>query len=201
MVTMSPSIAESTVHGLEAPSAWVSRFAALVPQGNVLDVASGAGRHARYFARLGHRVTAVDRDAASLARCAEAGIDTLVCDLESGDPGSVWPFAPRRFQGVIVTNYLHRPLIPFLFAALADQGVLIYETFAEGNARFGKPSNPAFLLRTGELLDHAAVYRNDGIRVVAYEDGYVSQPKSAMVQRICVVRLPRDADPYAVSLA
>ncbi|MEW6369481.1 MAG: class I SAM-dependent methyltransferase [Pseudomonadota bacterium] len=165
-----------TVH----PSHWVGRFAPLVPAGEVLDLACGSGRHARLFARLGHPVLAVDRDRQALASAAGAGIATLEVDLE--EEGAAWPFETGRFAGIVVTNYLHRPLMANLIASLAPGGVLIYETFALGNEAFGKPSNPAFLLRPGELLDLAA---GAGLRVLAFEDGVVSEPKPARVQRLC----------------
>lgn len=165
-----------TVH----PSHWVGRFAPLAPAGEVLDLACGSGRHARLFARLGHPVLAVDRDPQALASAAGAGIATLEVDLE--EEGAAWPFEAGRFAGIVVTNYLHRPLMANLIASLAPGGVLIYETFALGNEAFGKPSNPAFLLRSGELLDLAA---GAGLRVLAFEDGVVSEPKPARVQRLC----------------
>lgn len=165
-----------TVH----PSHWVGRFAPLAPAGEVLDLACGSGRHARLFARLGHPVLAVDRDPQALASAAGAGIATLEVDLE--EEGAAWPFEAGRFAGIVVTNYLHRPLMANLIASLAPGGVLIYETFALGNEAFGKPSNPAFLLRPGELLDLAA---GAGLRVLAFEDGVVSEPKPARVQRLC----------------
>lgn len=161
-------------------SHWVGRFAPLVPAGEVLDLACGSGRHARLFARLGHPVLAVDRDPQALASAAGAGIATLEVDLE--EEGAAWPFEAGRFAGIVVTNYLHRPLMANLIASLAPGGVLIYETFALGNEAFGKPSNPAFLLRPGELLDLAA---GAGLRVLAFEDGVVSEPKPARVQRLC----------------
>jgi SAM-dependent methyltransferase len=161
-------------------SAWVERFAPLVPPGEVLDLACGGGRHARHFAALGHPVTALDRDAEALALAAGPGITTMQADLEA--PGAAWPFAPGRFAGIVVTNYLHRPLMARIAASLRPDGVLIYETFAVGNEQFGKPSNPAFLLSPGELLLHAAAA---GLRVLAYEDGYTGLPKAAMVQRLC----------------
>jgi SAM-dependent methyltransferase len=164
-------------------SSWVARWAPLVPlmpQGQVLDLACGGGRHARHFAALGHPVLALDRDAQSLAEAAGAGITTLQCDLEDGV--TPWPFAARRFAGIVVTNYLHRPLMEQLAASLADDGVLIYETFAIGNEAFGKPSNPDFLLREGELLALAFQF---GLSVVAFEEGVVQSPKPAMVQRLC----------------
>jgi SAM-dependent methyltransferase len=161
-------------------SAWVERFARLIAPGEVLDLACGTGRHARHLAALGHPVTALDRDAAALAQAAGPGITTLQADLE--EERARWPFAPGRFAAIVVTNYLHRPLMAPIAASLRPDGVLIYETFAIGNAAFGKPSNPAFLLAPGELLD---VARQAGLRVLAFEDGYLDLPKPAMVQRLC----------------
>jgi len=165
------------------PSRWVRRWAHLVASGGaVLDVASGAGRHARWFAARGHPVTAIDRDAAALATLAdEPRIATLEADLE----GAPWPLPDEaRFAAVVVTNYLHRPLMPRMAAALAPGGVLIYETFAQGNETVGKPSNPAFLLAPGELLTTFA----PTLRVIAYQDGFLPAPRPAFVQRICAVR-------------
>jgi len=161
-------------------SPWVQRFAHLVPHGDVLDLACGSGRHARLFAGRGHPVLAVDRDPQALATAAGPGIVTLQHDLEM--EGATWPFEAGRFAGIVVTNYLHRPLMAQLMASLAPNGVLLYETFALGNELFGKPSNPAFLLRPGELLEYAAA---GGLRVLAFEDGAVAQPKPARVQRLC----------------
>ena len=169
--------------GLAEPSRWVRRWAHLIaPGGAVLDVAAGSGRHARWLACRGHPVTALDRDAAALATLQDvAGVETLVCDLE----GAPWPLAAdARFAGVVVTNYLHRPLMPRLIDALAPGGVLIYETFAQGNETVGKPSNPAFLLAPGELL----AVCTPALRVVAYQDGFLPQPREAYIQRICAVR-------------
>ena len=173
------------MHGAtDNPSAWVARWARAIPPGEVLDLACGGGRHARLLASLGHPVLAVDRDAAALALAAGPGITTLAHDLENEleEEGSVWPFAPGRFAGIVVTNYLHRPLFAHLAGALAPDGILVYETFAQGNERFGKPSNPAFLLAPGELLD---VAQRHGLRVLAYEDGVVDAPRPARVQRLC----------------
>jgi SAM-dependent methyltransferase len=170
------------MHSPDIVSSWVARWAPLVPPGEALDLACGSGRHARLLASLGHAVTAVDRDAQALAAAAGEGIATLQYDLEA--PGAAWPFAPGRFAGIVVTNYLHRPLFGQIAAALAPDGVLIYETFARGNEIFGKPSNPDFLLNPGELLELAA---RGGLRVVAYEDGVIEQPKPARVQRLCAV--------------
>jgi SAM-dependent methyltransferase len=169
--------------GAPAPvSPWVIAWAPLIPgRGEVLDVACGTGRHSRYLASLGHRVLGVDRDAEALQTLRGlAGIETRLADLE----GAPWPFAGRTFAGVIVTNYLHRPLLECLVDAVAAGGVLIYETFAAGNEHFGKPSNPAFLLRPGELLEAV----RGRLRVVAYEDRRIDAPRPAMLQRICAVR-------------
>ena len=168
-------------HDLATPSAWVARWADRVPAGGrVLDLACGTGRHARYFAARGHPVEAVDRDPAMLARLdAVPGVSTRCADLEGGP----WPYEGEQFAGIVVTHYLHRPLFPRLLAALAPEGALIYETFAAGNERYGRPSNPAFLLKPGELLE---VVRSR-LRVIAYEDLTVSEPKPAMIQRICAI--------------
>ena len=169
-------------HELTAPSEWVCRFVNLIPAGGtVLDLACGSGRHARLLSDLGHSVEAVDRDESHLQGLrGVAGVSVRLADLEGGP----WPYASRQFAGIIVCNYLHRPLFPCLLEALEQEGVLIYETFALGNERFGKPNNPDFLLKPGELLD---VVRGQ-LRVIAYEDVFVSQPKLAMVQRICARR-------------
>jgi SAM-dependent methyltransferase len=164
-------------------SPWVQRFAPLIPGGAVLDLACGSGRHSRHLAALGHAVVAVDRDPEALAAAAGPDISTTAIDLE--EEGAVWPFGPERFAGIVVTNYLHRPLIASMLGSLAPNGVLIYETFADGNAQFGKPSNPAFLLQPGELLEWA---HEHGLRVVAFEDGVIETPKAAVVQRLCAVK-------------
>lgn len=172
----------------DRPSRWVARFAPLIPAGEVLDLACGGGRHSRLLAGLGHPVLAVDRDPAALRACAGERIRTLPFDLEreAADRDADWPLQPSRYAGIVVTNYLHRTLLPALLASLMPSGVLIYETFAVGNGQFGKPSNPAFLLDNGELLRAAGSVRQ--LRVLAYEDGYVSEPAPAMVQRICCRR-------------
>lgn len=166
-------------HGNTAPSGWMRRFAPLIhASGNVLDVAAGSGRNSRWLAAAGYRVVAIDRDAAVLdIDCAQ---ETLIVDLEQG----LWPFPNRRFDGIVVTNYLHRPLFPVLCESVAAGGVLIYETFADGNQLIGRPARAEFLLRRGELLEHCR-----DLRVVAYEDGYIDSPKPACVQRICAVRV------------
>jgi SAM-dependent methyltransferase len=174
--------------GLSEPSGWVRQWAHLIVSGgSVLDVASGAGRHARWLASRGHPVVALDRDAAALETMRDvAGVAALACDLE----GAPWPLPDdMRFAAIVVTNYLHRPLMPRLIDALAPGGVLIYETFAQGNETVGKPSNPAFLLAPGELLAACA----PALRVIAYQDGFLPQPREAFVQRICAVREMRPA--------
>lgn len=166
----------------DEPSPWVTRFAALIPAGGtVLDLACGAGRHARMLASLGYAVEAVDDNADALAQLADVpGITTRQANLEGGP----WPYYGFAFDGIVVTNYLHRPLMPHLARALAEGGVMIYETFMIGNERFGKPSNPAYLLRAGELLE----VLGRRFSVVAFEQGEVSHPRPAVVQRICVRR-------------
>jgi SAM-dependent methyltransferase len=167
-------------HTGKAVSDWVRRWAHLVrPGARLLDLACGHGRHARWFAARGVAVTGLDRDASALAALADCA-QTIVADLE----GNAWPLGTDTFDAVVVTNYLWRPLIPSIAACMADGGVLIYETFAIGNERFGKPSNPAFLLRPGELLEMASAH---GLRVVAYEDGTLREP-DRVVQRIVAVR-------------
>jgi SAM-dependent methyltransferase len=168
---------------MDAPSPWVARWAPSIPAGEVLDLACGRGRHARACAALGHPVLAVDRDAAALAGVEGPGIVTQCVDLEG--EGAPWPFAPGRFAGVVVTNYLHRPLFADLAAALQPGGLLIYETFALGNEAYGKPSNPAFMLAPGELFTMAHAY---GLHVLAYEDGVIEAGRTARVQRICAIR-------------
>jgi SAM-dependent methyltransferase len=158
-------------------SAWVRRWSHLVPHGaSVLDLACGGGRHVRWFAELGYAVTAVDRDAAALEKL-HGVAEALVADLEAAP----WPLPGRTFDAVIVTNYLWRELLPRIVGGLAPGGVLIYETFALGQQHIGKPSNPAFLLRPGELLS-----ATQGLRVVAFEDGFVAAPDRC-VQRIVAI--------------
>jgi SAM-dependent methyltransferase len=172
-------------HGENPPSAWVRRFAGLVrPGGRVLDLACGSGRHVRWLAERGWALTGVDRDAAALAALAAAcpRAELIAADVESGP----WPLAERRFDGIVVTNYLWRPLWPRLLAALAEDGVLIYETFADGHQHIGRPSRPDFLLGRAELLQFCAA-----LRVVAFEDGFEPEP-ARCVQRICAVNRATD---------
>jgi len=162
---------------LGRPSAWLRRFAPLLrPGGSVLDVACGSGRNLRWLAEQGFVVTGIDRDAAALAPLRDAA-ETVVADIEN----QAWPLAGRRFDAVVIANYLWRPLWPTLIGALADGGVFIHETFAVGQQLVGKPSRPDFLLRSGELLQACA-----GLRVVAFEDGFETAP-ARYVQRIVAV--------------
>ncbi|AVS76304.1 class I SAM-dependent methyltransferase [Paracidovorax cattleyae] len=164
--------------GHAAPSAWVVRWAHLLPpRGHVLDVACGSGRHLRWLHARGHAVTGVDRSAEAIAPLAPLG-EMVHADIEQGR----WPFAGRRFDAVVVTNYLWRPLLPAIAASVAPGGVLLYETFAHGNGTVGRPSRPEFLLEPGELLGAFP-----GLRVIAYEDGFLPSPER-FVQRLAAVR-------------
>jgi len=173
------------MHGTETPSPWIVRFAHLVPAGGeVLDLACGRGRHLRWFAGRGHPVVGVDRDADAIASLQGVG-EILQADIENGP----WPLAGRQFAAVVVTNYLWRPLFPRILEAVAPGGVLLHETFALGNETVGKPSRPDFLLAPGELL---RAY--PGLRVVAYEDGFLAAPVR-FVQRLAAVREQPGAAP------
>ena len=173
-------------HGSEPASAWIASWAHLVPAGGqVLDVACGLGRHTRFFLERNNPVTAVDIAQAAIENIAKTlppeqfnQAELTTADIENGP----WPFADRQFAGIVVTNYLHRPLLPILVQSLAPGGVLLYETFAAGNETVGKPSRPDFLLHPGELLNACA-----SLRVIAYEDGFTTAP-DRFVQRIAAVR-------------
>ena len=158
---------------MDQPSEWVVRWAPRIARGPVLDLASGSGRHSKFFKDLGFQVTAVDREPLRME-----GIRFVQADLESGP----WPLK-ETFGGIVVTNYLHRPLFPHLLRSLGEGGVLIYETFMAGNERFGRPSNPDFLLRPGELREAFG-----SLQVLGFEEGQVERPKPAMMQRICAVQ-------------
>lgn len=171
-------------------SPWLLRWAHLIaPGGSVLDVAAGSGRHTRWLAAHGFAVTAIDRDAAAMHALDDVAT-TLVADIEQ----RAWPLPDRRFDAVLVTNYLWRPLMPALVDAVDDGGVLVYETFARGNETIGRPANPDFLLTPGELLSVAR-----GLRIVAYEDGFLNAP-DRFVQRIAAVRKAGGGAPHRHTL-
>jgi SAM-dependent methyltransferase len=186
-------MSHSKPHAAGEPSPWIARWMTLLPPGaRVLDLACGSGRHALSAVRKGHRVLAVDRDADALARLraesasaldetSQGRLELRMLDLEQGP----WTLPPGSFDAVIVANYLFRPRFALACGLLAPGGLLIYETFARGNEAWGRPSNPDFLLQQGELI---ARCQAGGLAVIAYESGYVSDPKPAVVQRICAAR-------------
>jgi SAM-dependent methyltransferase len=149
-----------------------------------LDLAAGGGRHTALLRERGHRVVAADRDAAALARrfAGDPLVEIVSLDLEDGGP---WRLG-RSFDGIVVTNYFHRPLFASMIEAVAPGGAVLYETFMAGNERFGRPSNPDFLLRPGELL---AAF-GQALTVVAFEQGIVDEPRPAAIQRIAATKGP-----------
>lgn len=170
------------MHDALPPSSWLTRHVHLIPvttSGQALDLACGNGRHTRVLLQQGLRVLALDRDATALAEAEKTGANVLQADLENAP----WPLPDTYFDGIVVTNYLWRALLPQIVASLAPGGVLIYETFAHGNERYGKPSNPNFLLAPGELLRACRP-----LRVLAYQDLCVQAPKPACVQRIVATK-------------
>ena len=168
-------------HPSTRPLAWVARHADLMPKpGPVLDLAAGSGRHSRLFLDLGHRVTALDRDVSRLGDL--SGAEIITADLEDGSP---WPLEGRQFAGIVVTNYLFRPILPRIAAALGTGGVLIYETFGIGQERYGKPRNPDHLLKPGELLDFA---EREGLVVRAYFCGERAEPEPTVRQAVVAER-------------
>jgi len=183
---MAKKAAEASIVSIP-PSPWIARWASLIEPGRpVLDIAAGEGRHTALLAARGHPVTAIDKDVTALAeRFADASgtVRIIQADLEDDSP---WPLAGETFAGIVVTNYLHRPLFAALLAALGPGGVLLYETFMTGHERYGKPSRPDFLLGDGELLD---VARTGGLSVVAYEAGPVTMSHPAVLQRIAARRV------------
>ena len=169
------------------PSPWVVRHAPLIPKkaGIVLDLAAGRGRHTRYLLAAGFSVLALDRNISGLEDLAATEtLEIIEADLEAG----AWPLADRCFAGIVVTNYLWRPILPNIVGAVSPGGVLIYETFAMGNERFGKPSNPDYLLQPGELQRAVA----GQLEIVAYEECEIAAPRPAVVQRICARRSDSD---------
>lgn len=187
-----------STHGTEAPSEWVRRWSHLIPDTRpggprALDIACGHGRHTRWLARQGCHVTALDRDAEALASLVTLApqVRTLQADIENNP----WPLHSQTFDAVVVTNYLWRPLWPHILACLAPGGILIYETFAHGNASVGKPSRPDFLLQPGELLQVC-----QGLRIVAFEDGFLRDPER-YVQRIVAIAAASHSAPTLESSA
>ncbi len=166
-----------------SPTVWVQKHAGLIPHGGQLvDLACGKGRHTRYLLEQGFNVLALDKDVSGLADLAgELNLEIVETDLESG--GS-FPLTGRKFAGVVVVNYLYRPILGDLMAVLAEGGVLIYQTFMVGNEEFGRPRNPDFLLRENELLD---VFGGE-LKVIDFEQGYVERPTPAVLQKICAVK-------------
>jgi SAM-dependent methyltransferase len=164
-----------------APSRWLTRFSHLVrPGGHVLDVAAGNGRHCQWFLESEHPVLALDRDLSQIAWLRHPLLERCEADLEDG---AGWPLGDRAFDAVIVTNYLWRSLFDDIIGAVRHDGVLIYETFAEGNERYGRPHRPEFLLQPGELLARVA----PRLEIVAYEHGYSDYPTDRVIQRICAI--------------
>lgn len=165
------------------PSEWVEQFIPFLKnRSEILDLACGSGRHTRLLANNGHKVTAVDVNPQSLKKLSEVpGVEIICADLEKDR----WPFASsRKFDGVVVTNYLHRPIMANILKSLNNRGILIYETFMVGNERYGKPSNPEFLLKPNELIE----YFGRDLKVIKYEAGVISRQREAVIQRICAVR-------------
>lgn len=164
------------------PSLWLRRWPEAVRAGDTaLDLACGSGRHLRYLVGAGMQVTGVDRDPAALAPL--RGLAEIIeADIENGP----WPLAGRQFDLVLVTNYLWRPLLPAIVDAVAPGGWLLYETFAIGQERIGRPSRPEFLLKPGELLEACKP-----LRIVAYEEGLEQAVNLRCVQRVAAVREPQ----------
>lgn len=170
-------------------SAWLRRFAGAAPPGlPVLDLACGGGRQGRHLLALGHRVLFCDRDLSGVADLrGRPGAWLVQADLESAAAGGDgWPFSPAAFGLVAVANYLWRPILPRVFAAIAPGGLLVYETFMAGNERFGRPRNPDFLLQPGELRDACPA----GFDVLAFQEGEVALPRPAMRQCLAARRRP-----------
>lgn len=157
----------------------------------MLDVAAGAGRHVRLLRDRGFAVRAADRDTSALQSFAAPDCQVVEIDLETG---ADWALG-GGYDGIVVTSYLYRPLLPAIGAALAPGGIVIYETFALGNERLGQPRNPDFLLHPGELLEAFA-----GLTIVAFEQGEVARPRPAVIQRIAAIAGPLGRLPPAAGL-
>ena len=164
-------------------SKWLLRWPQAMRAGaTALDLACGSGRHVRHLAAAGMTVTGVDRDEAAVTPLRDIA-EIIVADIENKEAGAGWPLEGRQFDLVLVTNYLWRPLLPRIKAAVAPGGWLVYETFADGHQTIGRPARPDFLLQPGELLSVC-----EGLRVVGYEDGFESVVNERYVQRVAAVR-------------
>ncbi len=190
-------------HHSPKPSPWVERFAPLIADAGgggeawALDLACGGGRHTRLLAGLGVSVMAIDRDISGLDDLEALGsVEVVEADLEAPDDGTHGlPIEGRRFDGIVIANYLFRPLFPAIFDALKPGGILIYETFAAGNEKIRRPRNPDHLLARGELLERVA----GTFDVIAFEEGMVAGPSPAVIQRICAAKKPgSDAPPVSL---
>ena len=164
------------------PSSWLQRHSSIIPHsGPILDIAAGSGRHTQYLLDKGHTVVSIDKDVSRLDQLKSPRLSIAQVDLESPNP---WPFKGDVFTAIVVTNYLHRPLFPQIIESLAVGGLLVYETFAIGNEKFGKPTNPDYLLKANELIQLTLGH----LHILAYEDLTIDQPKPAQIQRICASR-------------
>ena len=177
------------MHGTEAPSDWVTRWTHLLPpHSHILDLACGAGRHMRWLAENGHICLGVDRSAEAL-EAAKAYGEVRLADIENGP----WPLEGQRFDAVIVTHYLWRPLMPRILESLKPRSLLIYETFAMGQETIGKPSRPDFLLKPGELLETFAK-----LHVIAYEDGYLETPPKFVQRIVASAEVPHSGQQFGL---
>ena len=164
-------------------SAWVRRFYDQIPKtGLILDLAGGSGRHTRFLTQKGFKLLLLDNDIAKAKDL--QGVENIVLMEYDLEDGSTLPFPKSSFQGVVVTNYLYRPIFPQLLNLLDDGGILIYETFAVGNEKYGRPTNPDYLLKSGELISLVS----SQMRIIAYEECLVGRPAKAYVQRITAAK-------------
>ena len=170
-------------HTTSVPSFWVKRFAKQIPtHATALDLACGSGRNGRWLMARGLHVTFLDRDVSAIADLAPAAdAEIIKADLETGGP---FPILGRQYDCVVVTNYLWRDILDDICEAVTPRGWLIYETFGVGNEVFGRPHNPDFLLRPGELAETV----RDSFRIIGYEHGQREIPSPAVIQRLAAIR-------------